>query len=511
MAVWQSASGKVYLPPSTPVARVQGTDEYVERTNIYYHAYSDRLLTVGHPYFNIYNNQGTRLEVPKVSGNQHRVFRLKLPDPNRFALADMSVYNPDKERLVWGLKGIEIGRGQPLGIGSSGHPLFNKVNDTENGNTYKTSSKDDRQNISFDPKQLQMFIIGCTPCVGEHWDKAPACAADDQLGRCPPIELVNSYIQDGDMADIGYGNINFKTLQQNRSDVSLDIVDEICKYPDFLKMQNDVYGDACFFYARREQCYARHFFVRGGKPGDDIPASQIDDGNLKNEYYIPAESAQPQNKLGNSMYFPTISGSLVSSDAQLFNRPFWLQRAQGHNNGILWGNQLFVTVLDNTRNTNFSIAVHQEQKQVKEIQNYDSTKFNEFQRHVEEYEVSLILQLCKIPLKAEVLAQINAMNSDILENWQLGFVPTPDNPIHDTYRYLDSLATRCPEKVPAKEKVDPYAKYVFWNVDLSERLSLDLDQYSLGRKFLFQAGLQQKSANGSISRAVSRGTKRKRK
>ena len=511
MATWQSASGKVYLPPSTPVARVQGTDEYVERTNIYYHAYSDRLLTVGHPYFNIYNNQGTRLEVPKVSGNQHRVFRLKLPDPNRFALADMSVYNPDKERLVWGLKGIEIGRGQPLGIGSSGHPLFNKVNDTENGNTYRNSSKDDRQNISFDPKQLQMFIIGCTPCIGEHWDRAPACVNDDQAGRCPPIELINSYIQDGDMADIGYGNINFKTLQQNRSDVSLDIVDEICKYPDFLKMQNDVYGDACFFYARREQCYARHFFVRGGKPGDDIPASQIDDGNLKNEYYIPAETGQPQKTLGNSMYFPTISGSLVSSDAQLFNRPFWLQRAQGHNNGILWGNQLFVTVLDNTRNTNFSIAVYQEQKQVKEIENYDSAKFNEFQRHVEEYEVSLILQLCKIPLKAEVLAQINAMNSDILENWQLGFVPTPDNPIHDTYRYLDSLATRCPEKVPAKEKVDPYAKYVFWNVDLSERLSLDLDQYSLGRKFLFQAGLQQKSANGSISRAVSRGTKRKRK
>ncbi|ATQ38097.1 L1 [Betapapillomavirus 1] len=511
MATWQSASGKVYLPPSTPVARVQGTDEYVERTNIYYHAYSDRLLTVGHPYFNIYNNQGTRLEVPKVSGNQHRVFRLKLPDPNRFALADMSVYNPDKERLVWGLKGIEIGRGQPLGIGSSGHPLFNKVNDTENGNTYRNSSKDDRQNISFDPKQLQMFIIGCTPCIGEHWDRAPACVNDDQAGRCPPIELINSYIQDGDMADIGYGNINFKTLQQNRSDVSLDIVDEICKYPDFLKMQNDVYGDACFFYARREQCYARHFFVRGGKPGDDIPASQIDDGNLKNEYYIPAEAGQPQKTLGNSMYFPTISGSLVSSDAQLFNRPFWLQRAQGHNNGILWGNQLFVTVLDNTRNTNFSIAVYQEKTQVKDIESYDSTKFNEFQRHVEEYEVSLILQLCKIPLKAEVLAQINAMNSDILENWQLGFVPTPDNPIHDTYRYLDSLATRCPEKVPVKEKEDPYAKYVFWNVDLSERLSLDLDQYSLGRKFLFQAGLKQKAANGSISRAVSRGTKRKRK
>ena len=127
MAVWQAASGKVYLPPSTPVARVQSTDEYVQRTNIYYHAYSDRLLTVGHPYFNVYDVNSAKIKVPKVSGNQHRVFRLKLPDPNRFALADMSVYNPDKERLVWACRGIEIGRGQPLGVGSVGHPLFNKA------------------------------------------------------------------------------------------------------------------------------------------------------------------------------------------------------------------------------------------------------------------------------------------------------------------------------------------------------------------------------------------------
>ena len=250
--------------------------------------------------------------------------------------------------------------------------------------------------------------------------------------------------------------------------------------------------------------------MRGGKPGDDIPANQIDEGSLKNEYYIPAEAGQAQNTLGNSMYFPTVSGSLVSSDAQLFNRPFWLQRAQGHNNGILWGNQLFVTVLDNTRNTNFSIAVYQDQTQVKDIVNYDSQKFNEYQRHVEEYEISLILQLCKIPLKAEVLAQINAMNSNILEDWQLGFVPTPDNPIQDTYRYINSLATPCPEKETAKEKEDPYSKYVFWTVDLSERLSLDLDQYSLGRKFLFQAGLKQRSKSGTLRRTVSKGTKRKR-
>ena len=517
MAVWQAASGKVYLPPSTPVARVQSTDEYVQRTNIYYHAYSDRLLTVGHPYFNIYDVQSAKIKVPKVSGNQHRVFRLKLPDPNRFALADMSVYNPDKERLVWACRGIEIGRGQPLGVGSVGHPLFNKVGDAENPNSYRqqANSTDDRQNVSFDPKQLQMFIIGCAPCLGEHWDRALPCVTDKPPpGSCPPIELKNTVIEDGDMADIGYGNLNFKALQENRSDVSLDIVNEICKYPDFLKMQNDVYGDSCFFYARREQCYARHFFVRGGKTGDDIPAAQVDEGSLKNVYYIPPMTNQPQNNIGNAMYFPTVSGSLVSSDAQLFNRPFWLQRAQGHNNGICWFNQLFVTVVDNTRNTNFSISVSSENTEVSKIDNYTSQKFQEYLRHVEEYEMSLILQLCKIPLTAEVLAQINAMNSNILEEWQLGFVPAPDNPIHDTYRYIESAATRCPDKNPPKEREDPYKNFNFWNVDLTERLSLDLDQYSLGRKFLFQAGLQQSTVNGTktvSTRGSIKGIKRKRK
>lgn len=511
MSVWLPASGKVYLPPSTPVAKVQSTDEYIQRTNIFYHAYSDRLLTVGHPYFNVYNNDGTVLEVPKVSGNQHRVFRLKLPDPNRFALADMSVYNPEKERLVWGCRGVEIGRGQPLGVGTSGHPLFNKVNDTENPVSYRTqaSSTDDRQNTSFDPKQIQMFIIGCAPCIGEHWEVAERCAGDNNdAGRCPPIKLVNSVIQDGDMADIGYGNLNFRTLQQNRSDVSLDIVNETCKYPDFLKMQNDVYGDSCFFFARREQCYARHFFVRGGKPGDDIPGEQIDAGTYKNDFYIPAATGQTQKNIGNSMYFPTVSGSLVSSDAQLFNRPFWLQRAQGHNNGICWANQLFITVVDNTRNTNFSISVYTENAKITDINEYDANKFREYQRHVEEYEISLILQLCKIPLKADVLAQINAMNPSLLEEWQLGFVPAPDNPLQSTYRYIESLATPCPDKVAPKEREDPYAPYTFWNVDLSERLSLELDQYSLGRKFLFQAGLVQKTSKKTSN--VSKGTKRKR-
>ena len=87
-SLWLSTTGKVYLPPSTPVARVQSTDSYIQRTNIYYHANTDRLLTVGHPYFDVKKNNGDHeVLVPKVSGNQYRAFRVHLPDPNRFALA----------------------------------------------------------------------------------------------------------------------------------------------------------------------------------------------------------------------------------------------------------------------------------------------------------------------------------------------------------------------------------------------------------------------------------------
>lgn len=511
MTLWLPATGKVYLPPSTPVARVQSTDEYIQRTDIFYHANSDRLLTVGHPYFEVRaTTEPYQVTVPKVSGNQFRAFRLKLPDPNRFALVDTTVYNPEKERLVWACRGIEIGRGQPLGVGSTGHPLFNKVKDTENSNNYITNSKDDRQDTSFDPKQVQMFIIGCTPCWGEHWDVAPRCDDDQPIqGACPPLELKNTVIEDGDMVDIGFGNINNKTLSVTKSDVSLDIVNSTCKYPDFLKMANDIYGDACFFYARREQCYARHFFVRGGAVGDAIPDAAVQEDN---NYYLPAAADQAQKTLGSSIYVPTVSGSLVSSDAQLFNRPFWLQRAQGHNNGICWENQLFVTVVDNTRNTNFTISVSTNNQPITEYNGSNTPNFREYLRHVEEYELSVILQLCRVPLQPEILAQINAMNSNILEEWQLGFVPTPENPIQDAYRYINSAATRCPDKNAPKEKEDPYAKFNFWNVDLTEKLSLDLDQYSLGRKFLYQAGLQRSAIPKTTTarNTVTRGVKRKR-
>ena len=107
MSLWLQNSGTVYLPPSKPVAKVYNTDEYVQGTGYYFHVGTNRLLIVGHPYYDIYSpNDDGKVIVPKVSANQYRVMRLMLPDPNKFAIADGCVFNPEAERLVWRLTAV---------------------------------------------------------------------------------------------------------------------------------------------------------------------------------------------------------------------------------------------------------------------------------------------------------------------------------------------------------------------------------------------------------------------
>uniref|UniRef100_A0AAU7E3M5 Major capsid protein L1 n=1 Tax=Eidolon bat papillomavirus TaxID=3141875 RepID=A0AAU7E3M5_9PAPI len=345
MAVWLPAQNKFYLPPA-PITRIYNTDEYVTRTDIFYHAGTERLLTVGNPFFEY--TTGEDVTVPKVSPNQYRSFRVKLPDPNTFAFGDKSIYDPDRERLVWGLRGLEINRGGPLGVAVTGNPLTNRLGDVENPFAYqngKPAESDTRSNVAFDVKQTQLFMVGCKPQYGEYWEQAKPCG-DLQTGDCPPIQLESSYIEDGDMADIGVGNMNFKTLAASKSEAPLDVSQSIVKYPDFLQMAEDVYGDSLFFYARREQMYARHMFVRDGVEKEAIPEGAI----------VKPPSGSDHDPPGPFAYYVSPSGSLVSSESQLFNRPYWLQRAQGQNNGIIWLNELFLTVMDNTRGTHLNIS-----------------------------------------------------------------------------------------------------------------------------------------------------------
>nr|AYA94794.1 MAG: L1 protein [Human papillomavirus] len=482
-SLWLPSAGPLYLPPPKPTPRVLRTDEYVTGTDVYFHAGSDRLLVVGHPYFDVKENGENKITVPKVSAHQYRVFRCKLPDPNKFALVDPKIYDPNRERLVWKVVGVELGRGGPLGIGTTGNPLFNKLADVENPIDYTQQGPTDaRMNVAYDPKLVQMFIIGCTPPTGAYWDVATPCK-ELQTGECPPIQLVNDTIQDGDMGDLGFGAANFKAFQQDRSGVSLDLLDTFSIWPDFSKMLKNIYGDEIFFYGKKEQLFARHQWVRAGTDGDAIPT-------IDNQNFIYAGSDPPRSTAGPLSYFTMPSGSLNSSDGQLFNKPYWLRRAQGTNNGICWGNDLFITIYDNSRGTNFNLSVYnQNNGKVPASYSYKNNDFKNYLRHAEEYEFELIFQLCKVSLDPDTLAHINVMNPRILEDWSLAFVPPAPQDIADAYRYLQSLATRCPTESSTEAKEDPYKGKTFWLVDLTERFSSDLSQHALGRKFLYQVGL----------------------
>lgn len=502
-SLWLPTAGPLYLPPPNPVPRVLRTDEYVTGTDVYFHAETDRLLIVGHPYFDVYENGEGKVTVPKVSPHQYRVFRCNLPDPNKFALVDKDIYDPNTERLVWKIVGVELGRGGPLGIGTTGNPLFNKLGDTENPTLYDKGNTDERQNVSWDPKQTQLFIIGCTPPIGEYWDVAEPCKDKPlQPGDCPPIQLVNNVIQDGDMGDIGYGACNFKAFQQDRAGISLDLVDTFSIFPDFLKMNKNIYGDNLFFFGKREQVFVRHMWTRNGTPGDALPTP--DNQNLIIRGESPRDSAAPFT------YFASPSGSLNSSDSQIFNRPYWLRRAQGTNNGICWGNNLFVTIFDNTRGTNFNLSV---KTQANVEGNYSANNYKQYLRHIEEFEFEFIFQLCKVKLDPDILAHINVMNPRILKEWSLAFVPPAPQDIEDAYRFIRSLATKCPADAAAEENDDPYKDMTFWNVDLKERFSSELSQHALGRKFLYQTGLfngRKRVRSDYTTKTVKQTTKRKR-
>ena len=134
---------------------------------------------------------------------------------------------------------------------------------------------------------------------------------------------------------------------------------------------------------------------------------------------------------------------------------------------------------------------------------YDASKFKEYLRHGEEYDLQFIFQLCKVTLTPDIMAYLHTMNNSLLEDWNFGLTLPPSTSLEDTYRFISSSAITCQKDASPTTKEDPYAKLNFWEVDLKDRFSLDLSQFPLGRKFLMQLGVGARSSVSVRKRPAS--------
>ncbi|ACD39818.1 L1 capsid protein [Caretta caretta papillomavirus 1] len=472
MAVWTPSTKALFVPPVN-VPTLYSTREYVRRTSYVFHGTTERLITIGNPYFALTDN--ATVTVPKVSAYQHRVFRIKLPDPNKFPIPESAVGDRDTTRLVWAVRGIQVNKSQPLGVGASGNTMFNGLQDfaeTHHPSMEKPDPPEDRRvNAAFDAKQSQALIVGCIPPVGQHWDAAKRCVEDNNKDMCPPLELQHTVIEDGDMIDMGMGTLNFKSLSLNWSTLPLELINSVSKYPDWLTMNADPYGNHCFFMLKREQVYMKGVGLHLGNIGEDEPTTMFRKGTTGQKYQTP----------GRHSWFPLLSGSLSTSDNQLFNRPYWLENSTAPNDGICWHNQMFVTCVDTTRNTIFQIS--QFKKGVTATADYKEANYDMYARHVEEYEISFILQLCSIKMDLPVLNHLHNMDASLLDDWGFGATPPQNLTVEDQYRFLNSKATKCPPPPATPADADPWGKYKFWDVDCTAQISSDLTPFPLGRRF----------------------------
>lgn len=457
---------------------IKSTDEFVTETDVTYIVNSDPVRIQGHPYGPL-STEGIKM----VNPSKFNVVKLNLPDLNKLMLAPLpGKMDLNTEQYVWKLVGFRVdvqGPQCPAVTGISQSAWQGTANGLEDGtqptetvmpsvlssemdidptcmvqelNSDKEKFKEmweKMQEQPYDPEdpteslppspgpaaaaagknyrwgmehaQRQMIIVGCKPPMGyyEMWN-------DQKKG----YERKTEAIDDDDLCEFGYGTQN----TDNEADLTWFPVEmdsnHQCFSIDEIGMANDMAGDRCFMMVKREASGIRQTLLNGNVDKDFVAAT----GNtpFKNIKKCP----QPMS---------TKTAGLVSSASDIFNKGYWLNKARGVNNGILWGNSLYITFVDNTRG---QILGHTTPIGTPPTP-YDPTKYNFALRHIKEFQVQVIVRRCKVKLEAKLLTQLLQLNKDWLKNLGFSFnnrfVPTQGV-------FTDLSAEREVEADPEEEK-----------------------------------------------------------
>ncbi|QYW06044.1 L1 protein [Papillomaviridae sp. Seabass_c24797] len=529
--------------PLEPVMR--STDEYTTDTGLSYAVKSDLIVLVGHPHYDITaekKRKGKKKKdvlLPMNSPFQYRVFKLQLPDPNKMTFPETLGHRTlETEVFVWSVEMVEVTRGGPLGVPITGNSMFAKFKDIENPDVDwtkqvsrpQTDTKDGRVMVGFDGKQTQLIAVGGKPLDGVYWD---GDSSQVPKGSCPILVRKNKTIEDGDLGDIGFGNMNPDTICKDEWHLPIEMSERLTIHPDFPKMQHDSMGDACFMYVLKEQLFGKHFWDMAGIGGEQTVDNTVPlEGKV-----IP-------------------SGSLTASGQSIFNKPLWLNQALGPNNGLLWNNELFVTCMDTTHGGSFNVVVPEknagsddkpqggkmnlitsqtntgqqqdesdsdddcfqgfdtisasEKHSMQTADPYDPTKLVEFQRHVSEWQVQAIVRLKKISLEAELMLMLDNQYPKLLKDWGFGWGEQEGAlPMSSIFNQDKMKSCKQLEKEEEEEEIEDVHQHIVVSVNGDAKLEVhdDLHRIPLGRKYLNMKGVPlppKAPSKGNVTKAPAK-------
>lgn len=428
---------------------IKSTDEYVRETPVTYIVESELVRLEGHPY--MANSEKFKMNSP----SRFTVVKLDLPDMNKLFLPPyQGKIGLDTEISVWKLVGVRVDLQGPLATATTGtlkglqqatDAGFQLPGEAEDNTIYDADSAEVKPIAwGLEHKAVQMLTVGCEPLLGVYEDRAPKFNTSSSSTTDPgEINRHQVEVEDGMFHEFGFGNSMTgpdKGLQMDTTlmPVEYQFHNGPVLIPDKLAMDTDKTGDRCFFMWKKEASGVRHTrTVVGQKDGDG-------DG-------------MPQ-----ALVTPT--AGMMSNANDIFNKNYWLNKASGPNNCVLWGNMCYVTFVDNTRGFIHQLTTKAESG---EEEKYDPTKFKFYLRHVKEFKVTLLVRLCKVKLEAKLITYLLQINASWLRNIGFNF-ETPGTQLHGQFR--DVLAMPAP--FGAEEEEEEQIKKQFIHIDCTGHAEL---------------------------------------
>ncbi|QYW06024.1 L1 protein [Papillomaviridae sp. Haddock_c6033] len=416
---------------------IKSTDEYVRETDVTYIVESDNIRLEGHPFKGLDDHNHL------VNPSRFNVVQLDLPDMNKLYLPPyQGQIGLDTEVAVWKLVGLRVDIQGPLEPAVTGQCQTGSistdsgaVNPTQgifyerDGSTIEDGDGDPDAALTttyawgMEHKQIQLLAVGCDPLLGVFEGKPSGENKNRDSSQLVvgDTERVVVPIQDGFLHEFGYGNLDYENLCEDKTMLPI----EMCynNFPtlivDKMTMANDKTGNAMFFCWDRIASGIRH--TRNTK-GINFPNNPSAVGETSDA----APDWKPQQHMPQAQ--STKTAGMVSSGMDLFNKNYWLNKAAGPNNGVLWNNKMYVTFVDNTRGHIHMVTTYPQSDQAAAA-TYDPTKTKAYLRHIKEFKVTALVRLCHVKLEAKLITWLLQFNSKWLQN--LGFkfnYPPGDGP-----------------------------------------------------------------------------------